>query len=339
MKESCAYQKLEDGKVQCLTCSQKCILSPGNFGVCGVRQNIDGILYALNYGRVFSYGVDPVEKKPLFHFLPGTVSFSFATVGCNMSCANCQNWRLSQDVKSDARLLEDGEDVSPEEIVDYAIKNGCKSISYTYSEPTIFLEYALDTMKIAREKGLKNIWVTNGFMSSETLDLILPYLDAVNVDIKFFDKDLYAKYCGARLEEILQNTERIKKAGVWVEVTTLVIPTLSDNKESLRKTAEFIYEKLGSETPWHLSVFSGEASWKMQDLPDTSVEAIHEAHGIGKDVGLKYVYAGNIIGDPEENTYCPKCSAMCVRRIGYLVERFDNSGRCHKCGENLDIVG
>lgn len=338
MKESYAYQKLEDKKVQCLTCSQKCVLAPEGFGVCGVRKNIDGVLYALNYGRVFSYGVDPVEKKPLFHFLPGTVSFSFATVGCNLRCANCQNWKLSQDVKSDARLLEDGEKVSPEEIVEYAIKNGCKSISYTYSEPTIFLEYALDTMKIAHEKGLKNIWVTNGFMSSETLDLILPYLDAANVDIKFFDEGLYEKYCGARLEEILKNTERMKRSDVWVEVTTLVIPNISDNEMPLKRTAEFIREKLGAETPWHLSVFSGEVSWKMQDIPDTSVEAIHKAHDIGMEAGLQYVYAGNIIGDPEENTYCPKCKTMCVRRIGYLVDRFDKDGRCHKCGENLHIV-
>jgi pyruvate formate lyase activating enzyme len=339
MKESYSYKKLEDKKVQCLTCSQKCLLSPEKFGLCGVRKNIDGVLYALNYGRVFSYGVDPIEKKPLFHFLPGTTSFSFATVGCNLRCGNCQNWQLSQGVKSDTRMLEDGEEVSPEGIVEYAIKNKCKSISYTYSEPTIFLEYALDTMKLAREKGLKNVWVSNGFMTSETLDLIIPYLDAVNIDIKSFDDEFYKKYCGARLSPILENTERLKKSGVWVEVTTLVIPSLSDNEDSLKKTAEFVFEKLGSETPWHLSAFSGEISWKMQDIPDTSVEAIHKAHDIGLSAGLKYVYAGNLIGDPEENTYCPKCRTLCVRRVGYLVDRFDQDGKCHKCGEDLHIIG
>ncbi|MFA7169656.1 MAG: AmmeMemoRadiSam system radical SAM enzyme [Candidatus Paceibacterota bacterium] len=249
MKESYSYEQLEDKRVQCLTCSQRCFILPQKFGLCGVCKNVEGKLFALNYGRVISKSIDPIEKKPLFHFLPGTNSFSFATVGCNLSCGNCQNWQISQTVKTDKVILEMGEEMSPDEIVNAAMKNGCPSISYTYTEPTIFLEFALDTMKIAKRRGVKNVWVSNGFMTEETLELILPYLDAVNVDIKSFDDDFYKKYCGARLDPILENCKRLKKFEVWTEITTLVIPGLSDDEDMLTKIAQFIFKELGSETP------------------------------------------------------------------------------------------
>jgi pyruvate formate lyase activating enzyme len=299
MKESYLYKKLENKKTQCQTCSHRCLISPENFGICGVRKNIDGKLFALNYGKAISESIDPIEKKPLFHFLPGTSSLSIATVGCNLRCGNCQNWQISQLVKTDKSFLEMGENLSPEKIVADAIKNNCPSIAYTYTEPTyteptIFLEYALDTMKLAKEKNIKNIWVTNGFMSNETLALITPYLDAANVDLKSFDDEFYKTHCGAKVGPVLENLEKIKKAGIWLEVTTLIIPTLTDDKKMLENIAKFIFDKLGNETPWHVSAFSGAISYKMQNIPDTPVEKIYQAREIGKKAGLKYVYTGNI---------------------------------------------
>jgi len=338
MKESYSYTQLEDKRVQCLTCESRCFILPQKFGFCGVRKNIDGKLYALNYGKIISQSIDPIEKKPLFHFLPGTNTFSFATVGCNFSCGNCQNWQISQSVKSDKVLLEMGEDMTPEKIVEAAMKNDCPSISYTYTEPTIFLEFALDTMKIARRKGVKNVWVSNGFMTPETMELILPYLDAANIDIKSSEDDFYRKYCGARLGPILENCIKLKQAKVWLEITTLVIPSISSGEEILTTIAHFIKEKLGSRTPWHLSAFSSEISWKMRDLPDTTGAQIHAAYRLGKEAKLDYVYAGNIPGDPGENTYCPKCGELNIERKGYDIQRYDKRGECRKCGEKLNFI-
>lgn len=338
MKESYLYKKLENKKVQCNTCSHRCVIAPENFGVCGVRKNIDGKLFALNYGKAISESIDPIEKKPFFHFLPGTHSLSVATVGCNLRCGNCQNWQISQLVKTDKSMLDVGQNLSPEEIVADAVKNKCPSISYTYTEPTIFLEYALDTMKLSKEKNIKNTWVSNGFMSNETLEMIAPYLDAANVDLKSFDDEFYKTACGARVEPILENLKRMKKTGIWIEITTLIIPTLSDNKKMLEKIAKFIFNNLGSETPWHISAFSGEISYKMRNIPDTPIETIHKACDIGKKAGLKYVYAGNIPGNSKENTYCPKCGELAIERIGFYIKRFDRDGKCEKCGESLDII-
>ena len=338
MKESYLYKKLENNKVQCNTCSHRCFIAPENFGICGVRKNIDGKLFVLNYGKAISKSIDPIEKKPLFHFLPGTHSLSIATVGCNLQCGNCQNWQISQLVKTDKSLLDVGQDLSPEEIVADAVKNKCPSISYTYTEPTIFLEYALDTMKLAKKKGIKNVWATNGFMSEETLKMITPYLDATNVDLKSFYNEFYKTYCGARVEPILENIKKIKKLGIWVEVTTLIIPDHSDNEKMLEKIAKFIFNELGSETPWHISAFSGEISYKMRNVPDTPIKKIHKAYKIGKKAGLKYIYAGNVPGNSRENTYCPKCDELAIERIGFYIKRFDRDGKCEKCGESLDIV-
>ncbi len=338
MKESYLYKKLKDKKVQCRTCAHRCFISPEKFGICGVRKNIDGILYALNYGRAISLSIDPIEKKPYFHFLPGSHSLSIATVGCNLSCGNCQNWQISQVVKKDESMLDIGQNINPEEIVAEAIRSECPSISYTYTEPTIFLEYALDTMKLAREKKIKNSWVTNGFMSNETLDLISSYLDAANVDIKSFDDGFYRKVCGAELSPILENIKKMKTLGIWIEITTLVIPTLSDSDKMLEKIARFIVEELGDGTPWHVSAFSGEISWKMQNIPDTSAKSVNKAYEIGKEAGLKYVYTGNVLGSSHENTYCPNCGEIAVRRIGYSVDRMDLEGKCKKCGESVNLI-
>jgi len=219
-----------------------------------------------------------------------------------------------------------------------AIKNNLPSISYTYVEPTIFLEYALDTMKLAKKAGLRNCFVSNGFMSEESAKLIIPYLDADNIDIKGFDDKFYKEVCGGRLQPVLDTAKLMKKSGVWVEITTLAIPTLSDSEEMFRKIAKFIYKELGPETPWHISQFSGAISWKLQDLPDTPVETLQKAWKIGKEVGLKYVYTGNVPGLPSEDTFCPKCGTLAIDRTNYIIHRHDKNGKCPKCGQNLSII-
>ncbi|MBZ9569883.1 AmmeMemoRadiSam system radical SAM enzyme [Patescibacteria group bacterium] len=336
MKEVYLYKKLKEKKTQCRTCAHRCIISPGKRGVCGVRENREGKLYALNFGKAIACHIDPIEKKPFFHFLPGSHSLSIATVGCNFRCGNCQNWQISQAPKSDKEIL--GENLSPKEIVKMALENHLPSISYTYTEPTIFLEYALDTMKLAKKAGLKNNWVSNGFMSEESAKLIIPYLDADNIDIKSFSEDFYRENCGGRLQPVLDTAKLMKKSGVWVEITTLVIPTLSDSEEMFKNIAKFIYQELGPETPWHISRFSGAISWKLKDLPDTPVEILEKAYKIGKDAGLKYVYTGNVPGLASENTFCPKCNALAINRMNYIIHRHDKSGKCPKCGTDLNLI-
>jgi pyruvate formate lyase activating enzyme len=301
-----------------------------------VRENIEGKLYALNYRKVIADNIDPIEKKPLFHFLPGSYSLSIACVGCNLRCMNCQNWDISQSFKGAAEIP--GEDIPPEKIVEIALENKLPSISYTYTEPTIFLEYALEVMKLAKKARLKNIFVSNGFMSEESAKLVIPYLDANNIDIKGFSDEFYQKNCGAKLKPILDTCKLMKKSGVWVEITTLVIPTLSDSEKMFKGIAKFIKEELGSETPWHISKFSGEISWKLQRLPETPVESLEKGWKIGKAAGLKYVYTGNISGVLSENTVCPKCGEIAINRTNYIVHRHDKKGKCPKCGADLNII-
>jgi pyruvate formate lyase activating enzyme len=311
-------------------------LPPEGRGRCGVRKNIDGKLYALNYGKVVALNIDPIEKKPLYHFLPGTFSLSLATVGCNFRCLYCQNWEISQSFKGSKEIP--GEVLPPERIVEIALKNNLPSISYTYTEPTIFLEYALDTMKLAKKAGLKNIFVSDGFMSEEAAKLVIPYLDANNIDVKGFSEEFYQKVCGGRLQPVLETAKLMKKSGVWIEITTLVIPTFNDNEETFEGIAKWIYENLGPETPWHVSQFCGSISWRLQHIPDTSVETLEKAIEIGKKVGLKYVYIGNIPGHKAENTYCPKCGTLAINRVNYFIHRYDKNGKCPKCGEELNLI-
>ena len=345
MKEVYLYKKLDQEKAQCQNCAHYCLILNGEKGICGVRKNINGKLYALNYGKIVARNIDPVEKKPLFHFLPGTTAYSIAAAGCNFHCKNCQNWDISQVTKiphteesEEAELIIPGGNLTPEEIVEDALENKCPSIAYTYTEPTIFLEFALDTMKIAKKRGLKNIWVSNGFMSSESAKMVIPYLDANNIDIKNFSESFYRENCGARLKPVLDTTKLMKKSGVWVEITTLAIPGLSDSKKMFQKIAEFIRDELGPETPWHISQFSGNLSWKLQTLPDTPVEVLETAYQIGKKAGLKYVYTGNVPGLDSEDTYCPKCKTLVINRTGYLISRYDKNGKCPKCREDLNLI-
>ncbi|MCD6528440.1 AmmeMemoRadiSam system radical SAM enzyme [bacterium] len=336
MKEALLYKKLPDKNVQCQNCAHYCVIPPGKRGICGVRENIDSKLYTLNYEKAIAVNIDPIEKKPLFHFLPGSHSLSIATVGCQFSCLSCQNWQISQGPKITKTI--EGEKISPKEVIKITLKNKLPSISYTYTDPIVFSEYALDIMKLAKKEKIKNIWVTSGFFSKELFDLISPYLDAANIDLKGFTDEFYQKYCGGRLQPVLDTLKKIKEKGIWLEVTTLVIPTLNDSEEVFQKIANFIKNELGKETPWHITQFCGAISWKLQYLPDTPIETLKKAYQISKKAGLKYVYTGNIPGLSTENTYCPKCNQLVIERIGYIIKRYDKNGYCPKCHQSLDII-
>lgn len=336
MCEALLYKKLKDKKVQCQNCAHYCLILPGKRGICGVRENRDGKLYSLVYGKACAIHIDPIEKKPFFHFLPGSQSLSIATVGCSFKCHSCQNHDISQMPQLTGKI--EGQEISPKEIVELALKNNLPGISYTYTEPAIFSEYALDTMKLAKKQGLKNNWVSNGFWSKELFDLISPYLDAANIDLKSFEDEFYIKYCAGRLQPVLDTLKRLKEKAIWVEVTTLVIPALNDKKAIFENIANFIKNELGPETPWHISQFSGAISWQMKDLPNTPVEILQGAYQIGKESGLKYVYTGNVPGLPSEDTFCPKCKDLVIDRTGYFITRHDEKGKCPKCGENLNLI-
>ena len=304
MIEAKLYQKLEGKKinphtknfgegVKCSICNHHCLILPDKTGICGVRLNQGGKLYSLVYGRPISVNIDPIEKKPLYHFMPDTSTLSFGTFGCNFRCGWCQNFEISQSNKSDLNIIEKlSLKVTPQKMVAMANKEKCPSISYTYTEPTIFFEYALDTMKLAHKSGLKNIWVSNGYFSEECFKKIEPYLDAINIDLKSFDNKIYQKYCGAKLQPVLDNLERIKKAQhIHLEITTLIIPGINDDGKQLNQIAEFI-ASLGKNTPWHLSRFF--PCYKMTDIPSTPVSTLKKAQEIGQKAGLKYIYLGNI---------------------------------------------
>lgn len=286
MKECDLYKK-EKEKVRCLACSHKCLISEGKTGICGVRKNIKNKLYLLVYGKVASMNVDPIEKKPLYHFLPGTMSFSICTVGCNFRCLWCQNFDISQVSKKGIIF---GEDISPSEIVKRAIQTGCKSISYTYTEPAIFIEFVKDIAKLAKKKKLKNILVTNGYFSKESFDYIKDYVDAMNIDLKSFSDEFYSKYCGGRLKPVLETIKRAHDKGIHIELTTLVIPGLNDSEEEFEKIAKFI-ASIDKNIPWHISRFF--PMYKMLNKQITPLETLKKAEKIGKRY-LKYVHIGNV---------------------------------------------
>lgn len=335
MKEALLYEKLEDKKVCCNLCNHHCLIDPDKTGICGVRLNRDGILYTLVYGKVIAENVDPIEKKPLYHFLPGSYSYSIATVGCNFQCSFCQNFEISQYPRLYQGRIP-GEDISPNVVVERALATNSKSISYTYTEPTIYFEFALDCAKIASSKGLKNVFVSNGYMTKEALDLIKPYLHGINVDLKAFKEDFYLKICKAKLKPVLENLKYLKKLRIWVEITTLIIPGLNDSESELRDIARFIRDELGPETPWHISRFYPQ--FRMLDKPRTPVETLERAYEIGKEEGLYFIYVGNVPGHDKENTYCPKCDALLIERYGFSVlQNRLKDGTCSHCG--FEIAG
>lgn len=335
MIEAMLYRKLDGNDVHCYLCAQHCRIHSGDRGKCGVRENRDGTLYSLVYGKVIALHVDPIEKKPLFHFCPGSTSFSIATAGCNFQCLFCQNADISQAPRDSRTIF--GEDVKPAAVVDRARQLGCVTISYTYTEPTIFMEYALDTARRARAAGIGNVFVSNGFMTGEALEAVAPYLDAANVDLKSFSDRFYREQCGGRLDPVLKTLERMKNLGIWLEVTTLLIPGLNDGDEELKALARFLVG-LGPETPWHVSRFHPDH--RMTNLPPTPVETLQKARRIGLEAGLWYVYTGNIPGDEGERTYCRKCGALLIDRFGFRIRRMDLAGgACAKCGTVLDGTG
>jgi pyruvate formate lyase activating enzyme len=335
MKEAMFFRRLKGQEVRCDLCAHHCVIEDGQTGICKVRANKGGTLYSLVYGKAVATHVDPIEKKPLFHFQPGSTTFSLATVGCNFRCAHCQNADISILPAHQGAIV--GQGVMPEEIVAAAEKSGCQSIAYTYTEPTIFFEYAHDSALLASKQGIGNVFVTNGFMTEEALRAIQPHLDAANVDLKSFSEDHYRQVCGARLQPVLDSLQLMKNLGIWLEVTTLIIPTLNDSEEELRQIAEFIFS-LGPETPWHISQFH--PTYQMTHLPSTPVESLRRGRKIGLEVGLRYVYTGNVPGDEGESTFCHHCGQRLIHRYGYsILENRLQEAHCDRCGAEIDGVG
>jgi pyruvate formate lyase activating enzyme len=335
MKEAVLYERLVDERVRCHLCAHRCVIAEGKRGVCQVRKNRDGTLVTLVYGRVVAQHVDPIEKKPLLHFYPGTTAYSIATPGCNFRCPWCQNAGISQMVREQHLII--GEQASPEEIIAAARRAGCRSMAYTYTEPTVFFEYAYDIARLAREANLANVYVTNGYMTGEMLEAFHPYLDAANVDLKAFRDETYRKYVGARLQPVLDSLKVMKRLSVWVEVTTLVVPGINDDPAELRDAARFVAQELGVETPWHISRFY--PAHEMTDVPSTPVATLQQAREIGLEEGLRYIYVGNVPG--EANTFCHACGRPLIRRSGYwiLENHVQPDGRCPDCGMPVAGVG
>ncbi len=331
MKEAWFYNQTINRNVTCFLCPHNCQIKPGKRGLCGVRENIDGKLYSLVYGKIIAEHIDPIEKKPIYHILPGSSSYSFGTVGCNLSCRNCQNWQISQ---LDKNFPIQGKDTTCEEIVKNTIKNGCKSISYTYTEPTVFYEFAYDCAVIARSKGIKNIFVTNGYINSEPLKKVAPFLDAVNVDLKSFREETYKKICGGKLAPVKESIKLMKKLGIWVEITTLIIPKVNDSLEEISDIASFI-KGLSEETPWHISAFY--PTYLMTDTAPTPASILEKARNIGIEKGLKYVYTGNLPTDEGENTYCYNCKNLLIERCGFSVIKNNvKNNKCPNCNVKID---
>jgi len=336
MKEALFYKQLDDNKVICELCPHYCKLKENQIGICSVRKNLSGKLYSLVYGKSIAVHVDPIEKKPLFHVAPGSGSFSMATAGCNFHCKFCQNSDISQ-VSSTIDLNLIGQELSPAELVAMAVRNNCLSIAYTYTEPTIYFEYAYDTAKIAHQQGLLNVFVTNGFINPEPLHYIQEYLDAANVDLKSYSDSFYKKLIGAKLTPVLETLKLMKKLNIWVEVTTLIIPGENDSEEELKQIANFIKNEMGEETPWHISRFYPQ--YKFGNHTPTPVSTLQKAYDIGKDHGLRYIYMGNVPGNQSESSFCYNCGEMIIDRYGYHIQK-DNikSGKCKFCGVKIDGV-
>lgn len=334
MKEAYLYKQIGNKKVRCDLCAHRCLIEESHRGICHVRENIGGKLYSLVYEKVIAQAVDPIEKKPLFHFLPGTNSYSIATVGCNFTCLNCQNYEISQYLYYNDNIA--GKHYPVNNVISDALFLDCSSISYTYTEPTVFFEYAIDCAKLANKKGLKNIFVTNGFMTKMAIDKMVGLIDAVNIDLKSMNESFYKEIAGARLKPVLRSIEYSKTKGIWVELTTLLIPTLNDSEKELEEIAKFIYS-VDPAIPWHISAFY--PTYKLSHIHPTSIKSIQMAYEIGKSAGLRYVYGGNIPNSNLDNTYCYNCGELLIERKGFdIIKNLIGGGSCPKCGAKIDGV-
>ncbi|RLC91723.1 MAG: AmmeMemoRadiSam system radical SAM enzyme [Chloroflexi bacterium] len=333
-KEAYLLKPLSGDVVQCQVCEHFCAVKPGEAGKCGVRRNIDGTLYLVVYGEAIAVHVDPIEKKPLFHFMPRGDILSIGTYGCNFRCPFCQNWQMSQIRDFDDQRDYLGQHAPPEALVNTCLRDHIPMIAYTYNEPTVFFEYTYDTAKLAHEHGIKNVYVSNGYMSQAALDMIEPYLDGINVDLKAFTEGFYREQCQARLEPVKRNIAHIaRETNIWIEVTTLLIPGLNDSEEELRATAEWLAE-VDPEMPWHITAFR--PAYQMLDRPPTSQRTLARAYEIGKQAGLHYVYVGNVMDADRESTYCPQCGQKLIQRRWYSVrELWTERGMCPKCGYSI----
>ena len=330
-KEAILYEKLDKG-LKCHICSRGCFISNGNTGFCGVRENDDGTMYSLNYASASSVAVDPIEKKPLFHFYPESLSLSLGSVGCNFRCPYCQNWAIAQATLDEINT----NDIMPEVAVNLAHENDCQSISWTYNEPTMWFEYTYDSAKLAQKNDLKTVYVTNGYMSPESLDLISPYLDAANVDLKGMSKKFYQELCQARLEPVLENIQAMHDTGIHLEITNLVIPGYNDSDDDLQALVKFVAD-VGVEIPIHFTRFY--PHYHMNQTNPTPIETLEKARKMAKEAGLKYVYLGNVPGSNGENTVCPECQEMLIKRNGFqiLANNLKKNTKCPECGSKIDI--
>ena len=333
MKRAAAFWKpLGDQIVQCLLCPHRCKINDGKLGICGVRKNEQGKLYTLIYGSCSSLAADPIEKKPLYHFYPGTKAYSLGTVGCNFKCLHCQNYDIST-AGPDFPYIRD---ITPEQVVALAREHDCEGIAWTYNEPTIWHEFSLDASKLAKKAGLYTVYVSNGYINEEPLKEISQYLDAINVDVKAFHDEFYKRICKARLEPVLSTCERAKELDIHVEVTYLVIPGMNDSLDEVKNFCKWILEKLGPDTPVHFSRFHPDHN--MTNVSATPIETLLKIHDLAKEIGLLYVYLGNVPPGSYENTYCPKCGNLCIEREGYSTRLTGlKDGTCAKCGANISV--
>lgn len=333
--EAILWEQLKpgDSRVRCNLCAHRCVIPPGKLGACCVRENVDGRLYTLVYDRTIAQNVDPIEKKPFFHFLPGTKAFSIATPGCNFRCAFCQNWEISQMPRDGVKSIM-GVPLKPAEVAQAAKRHGCASIAYTYTEPTIFAEYALDCAREGQALGLKNVFVSNGYMTPELIERMDGLIDGINVDLKAGRGEFYRRISGAALKPVLANLKLLRQHGIWLEVTTLVIPGLNDTDDELRWVAQYLADEVGPDTPWHISRFFPQ--YEMDRTPPTPAHVLQRAYEIGREAGLQHVYVGNLPGNQTESTFCPNCGKLVIERTGYrLGKRNLGDGACAACGTKI----
>lgn len=353
-KEARLYEPLPGGKVQCNVCPRRCKIPPGKRGFCQTRENINGKIYTLVYGSLSSEAVDPIEKKPLFNFWPGSRIYSVATVGCSFACSQCQNWQISQAKPTKdgkAAIIEDGhtswrggkfslKTVMPEELIARVEKSGSRSIAYTYNEPLIWHEYLLDSARLAHEHDLKTVLVTNGYSTPEATDELAPHIDAANIDIKAFSDEFYRQVCKVpSVQPVLDTAVRIQEYGVFLELTTLIIPGLNDSREEIGELVQWVLDNLGADTPIHFSAFHPD--YKMKDRPRTNAKLLTLAWDTARDMGMQYVYVGNVRSKDGEHTYCPQCGAVVVERHGYALTRthLAKDNHCAECGAEVNIQG